>query len=81
MIAVSGDISKSFYESKSGERKIAYGIVADDIHGAAASLQPQEDRPRADEIDDKLKAAMAERAEDLMPERLKPDGDSPPELD
>ena len=66
MIAVTGNVTKEFYQTRSGERAESRTIIVEDMLSAAGSLQPNVAHPA--DMDDSIKNRLAEAASQAMPE-------------
>ena len=62
LVAVSGNVTKEFYETRAGGRQESRTIIAEDIISVGGSLQPNVAHPA--DIDDDVKVKLA----DLVPE-------------
>ena len=79
LIAVSGNVTKEFYNARSGERAISRTIIVEDILSVAGSLQPNVAHPA--DMDDTIKNRFADTASDVLPEAQAIPEDGMPELD
>ena len=79
MIAVTGNVTKEFYQTRSGERAESRTIIVEDMLSAAGSLQPNVAHPA--DMDDSIKSRLADAASQAMPETKPIPEDGMPELD
>ena len=75
LVAISGNVTKEFYTSRSGDREISRTIIVEDILSTGGSLQPEVAHPA--DIDHEIKTRLT----DLIPESEPPTDDGLPELD
>ena len=75
LVAVSGNVTKEFYETRSGGREISRTIIVEDILSTAGSLQPDVAHPA--DIDDDIKTRLTNR----LPESEPLPDDGMPDLD
>ena len=75
LVAVSGNVTKEFYTSRSDDREISRTIIVEDILSTGGSLQPDVAHPA--DIDHEIKTRLT----DLIPESEPPADDGLPELD
>ena len=75
LVAVSGNVTKEFYETRAGGRQESRTIIAEDIISVGGSLQPNVAHPA--DIDDDVKVKLA----DLVPEAGPEPTDGIPDLD
>ena len=75
LVAITGNVTKEFYETRSGGREISRTIIVEDIASAPGSLQPDVAHPA--DIDDDIKTRLTNR----LPEAEPLPDDGMPDLD
>ena len=75
LVAVTGNVTKEFYETRAGGREISRTIIVEDIASAPGSLQPDVAHPA--DIDDDIKTRLTNR----LPESEPLPDDGMPDLD
>ena len=75
LVAISGNVTKEFYRSRSGEQEISRTIIVEDILSTGGSLQPDVAHPA--DIDDQIKTRLT----DLVPQAEPLPDDGVPDLD
>ena len=75
LVAVSGNVTKEFYTSRSGDREISRTIIVEDILSVGGSLQPEVAHPA--DMDHDIKTRLT----DLLPETDPVSDDGMPDLD
>ena len=80
-IAVTGNVTKEFYQTRSGERAESRTIIVEDMLSAAGSLQPNVAHPA--DMDDSIKSRLADAdaASRAMPETKPIPAAGMPDLD
>ena len=65
LIAVSGNVTKEFYQTRTGERAVSRTIIVEDIVSAAGSLQPNVSHPA--DMDDTIETRLADNRRSRSP--------------
>ena len=75
LVAVSGNVTKEFYQSRAGTRELSRTIIVEDILSVGGSLQPEISHPA--DIDHEIKTRLTS----MMPEPEPLPEDGVPDLD
>ena len=65
LIAVTGNVTKEFFERNDGTRDVSRTIIAEDVLATRGSVQPKVPHPT--EVDPGLKSAVSAAADALRP--------------
>ena len=75
LVAITGNVTKEFYENRAGERDISRTIIVEDILSTGGSLQPDVAHPA--DMDHEIKTRLT----DLVPQAQPLPDDGLPDLD
>ena len=75
LVAISGNVTKEFYTSRSGDREISRTVIVEDILSTGGSLQPDVAHPA--DMDHEIKTRLT----DLVPQTEPLPDDGLPDLD
>ena len=75
LVAISGNVTKEFYKSRTGDREISRTIIVEDVLSTGGSLQPDVAHPA--DMDHEIKTRLT----DLVPQAEPLPDDGVPDLD